>query len=300
MSTAWVLPGGSTFGAVQAGLVSALFEVESPPDMLLGTSAGALNSAWLAADPTPRGAERLREIWRTMRRGEVFPVEPMRILAGKLGLSDHLMSNRGLAGWLHRTLPFRRLDQAEVPLTVTATDLESGEAAYFTSGPALPALVASCAIPGVFPPVEIGGRRFVDGGPAAFMPISRAVEQGAERVYVLPCGGKRPLDSADFEQLPDKGVGGSIPAVNGAALSAAMYAASELDMQLNAARCELYVLPAPKVDRLSPYSFKHSAALIDWAWRTAAEWLPKACPVPAEPVDIAGVARTARRGVETA
>ncbi|WP_244515477.1 patatin-like phospholipase family protein [Actinopolyspora xinjiangensis] len=300
-TTAWVLPGGSTFGAVQAGLVSALFEAGSTPDLLVGTSAGALNSAWLAGDPTPRGAERLRELWSGMRRRDVFPVEPLRILAGKLGLSNHLMSNRGLASWLHRTLPFRRLEQARLPLTVSATDVDTSEAVFLDSGPALPALVASCAIPGVFPPVELGGRSLVDGGPAAFMPISRAVEQGADRVYVLPCSGTRSLEAeqARFGVLPPpKRPARSISGINGAALSAAMFAASTLDMQLNAARCELYVLPSPRVDRLSPYSFGYSAALIDWAWRTARDWLPTARPVPAEPVDIAGEARAPRGTLE--
>ncbi|WP_245694411.1 patatin-like phospholipase family protein [Actinopolyspora mzabensis] len=293
-TTAWVLPGGSTFGAVQAGLVSALFERGITPDMLVGTSAGALNSAWLAADPTVSGAERLREVWTGMRRRDVFPVEPLRILSGKLGLSNHLMSNRGLAAWLHRTLPFRRLEEARLPVTVTATDVDTSELVFLDSGPALPALVASCAIPGVFPPVEVAGRSLIDGGPAAFMPISRAVAQGAERVYVLPCSGTRSLDAeeARFGVLPpSKSPAKSIGGINGSALSAAMFAASRLDMQLNAAHCELYVLPSPKVDRLSPYSFRHSAALIDWAWRTAHDWLPTARPVPAAPVDIAGEAR---------
>lgn len=294
MTTAWVLPGGSTFGAIQAGLVSALFEAKIAPDMLLGTSAGSLNAGWLAADPTPDGAEKLRRLWLSMRRKDVFPVEPTRIIAGKLGFANHLMSNRGLASWLHRTIPYRRIEHAAIPLTVTATDVENGEAVYFDTGPALPAMVASCSIPGMFPPVRIGQRWFVDGGPAAFMPISRAVAQGAERVFVLPCSGVRPLESDQdtaavlatlpVPKMPPKSISG----VNGAALGAAMVAASRLDMQLNADRCELYVLPSPRVDRLSPYSFKHSPALIDWAWRVAREWWPSARPVPPVPVDISG------------
>ena len=189
MRTAWVMPGGSTFGAIQAGLVSALFEAGVEPDLVVGTSAGSLNAAWLAGDPTARGAEKLRDLWKSMRRTDVFPIQPSRILAGKLGLANHVMGNHGLARWLHNTLPYRRLDDAQIPVTVTATDLDSGEPVYFDSGPALPPLVASCSIPGMFPPVQVDGRWLVDGGPAAFMPISKAVEQGAERVFVLPCGG---------------------------------------------------------------------------------------------------------------
>src|SRR5437016_4833525 len=119
MRTAWVLPGGSTFGAVQAGLSTGLLEAGMTPDILVGTSVGSLNAAWLAGDPTERGADKLREVWLSMRRSDVFPIEPVRILAGKLGLTNHLMSNRGLASWVHRTLPYRRLEDAVVPITVT-------------------------------------------------------------------------------------------------------------------------------------------------------------------------------------
>ncbi|WP_433869922.1 patatin-like phospholipase family protein [Saccharopolyspora sp. CA-218241] len=296
MRTAWVLPGGSTFGAIQAGLVGALFEAGIEPDVLVGTSVGSLNAAWLAGDPSHGGAASLRSVWLSMRRNHVFPIQPSRILAGKLGLSNHVMSNHGLAKWLHGKLPFRRLDEARVPLTVATTDLDTGDPVYFDSGPALPPLVASCSIPGMFPPVRIGQRWLVDGGPAAFMPVSRAVEQGAERVFVLPCGGTEPFEAPK----PRRGIGAiatwptpatpprSVGGVNGAALGAAMAANARLDLQLNAQRCELYVLPAPSVIGLSPYTFEHAAALIDASFEIARAWLPGARPVPTGPVDIGG------------
>jgi NTE family protein len=296
MRTAWVLPGGSTFGAIQAGQVTALFESGLEPNLVVGTSAGSLNAAWLAGEPTSGGAAKLRELWSAMRRTDVFPIQPMRILAGKLGLSNHVMGNHGLARWLYGNLPFRRLEQAEIPVTVTATDLETGEPVYFDRGPALPPLVASCAIPGMFPPVRVGERWLVDGGPAAFMPISRAVELGAERVFVLPCGGTERFEfnrrrrgiGAIATWPPPKTPPRSVGGVNGAALGAAMVSAARLDMQLNATRCELYVLPAPSVVGLSPYSFEHSSALIEASWDIAKRWLPAARPVPDGPVDIGG------------
>lgn len=296
MRTAWVLPGGSTFGAIQAGLVTALFEAGIEPDTVLGTSVGSLNAAWLAGDPSGRGADKLRELWNSMRRRDVFPTQPARILAGKLGLSNSLMSTHGLARWVHRTLPYRRIEHARIPLTVTATDIDNGDGVYFEHGPVLPALIASCSIPGVFPPVRFGDRWLVDGGPTAFMPISRAVEQGADRVYVLPCGGTEPFEPVK----PERGVGSiatlpppkrpprSINGVNGDALGAAMSAVARLDMQLNAERCELYVLPAPSTRGLSPYSFAHSSVLIDAAWRAVRAWLPTAAPVVPGPVDLGG------------
>jgi NTE family protein len=211
-------------------------------------------------------------------------------------LSNHLMSNHGLASWLHRTLPYRRLDDALVPLTVTATDVDTGEAVYFDRGPVLPPLVASCSIPGVFPPIKVGQRWLVDGGPAAFMPVTRAVEQGAERVYVLPCGGTEPFEfnrrkrgiGAIATFPPPKSPPKSISGVNGAALGAAMVAASQLDLRLNSTRCELYVLPAPSITGLSPYSFAHTRELVDQAWEVARKWLPVARPVPPGPVDAGG------------
>lgn len=296
MRTAWVLPGGSTFGAIQAGLVTALFDSGERPDMLVGTSVGSLNAAWLASDPSIRGAAKLRDMWHTMRRSDIFPIEPARLLAGKLGLTNHLMTSRGLARWLHKALPYRRLEDAQIPLTVTATDVNTGEGVYFARGPALPALVASCSLPGVFPPIKVGDRWLVDGGPAAFMPITRAVEQGAERVYVLPCGGTEPFQPNRSQQgvgsvatlPPPKTPPKSISGVNGAALGAAMIAASKIDLRLNAGRCELYVLPAPSIVGLSPYSFAHTQELISQAWENARNWLPTAKPVPPGPVDIAG------------
>jgi NTE family protein len=230
-----------------------------------------------------------------MRRADVFPIDPMRILVGKLGFANHVMSNLGLTKWLHRTLPYRRLQDAEIPVTVTATDAINGDPVYFDSGPALPPLVASCSIPGLFPPVRYGERWLVDGGPAAFMPISRAVAQGAERVYVLPCTGTRPLGISERKwslaaltalrapKKPPKSISG----INEVALGAAMGTASKLDMRLNSARCELFLLPAPSVVGLSPYSFEHAGALIDFSWDLVRNWLPNAEPVSAKVVEAA-------------
>ncbi|MBE9375782.1 patatin-like phospholipase family protein [Saccharopolyspora sp. HNM0983] len=297
MRTAWVLPGGSTFGAIQSGLVTALIDGGVEPDLLVGTSVGSLNAAWLAGDPSTTGAARLRELWTRLRRTDVFPIQPLRILAGKMGLSNHVMTSHGLADWLNRTLPYRRLEHAAVPLTVTATDVDNGDPVYFERGPALPALVASCSIPGMFPPVQVAGRWLVDGGPAAFMPVSRAVERGADRVFVLPCGGTEPFVvnrrktrgiGAIATWPPPKSPPRSVGGVNGAALGAAMVSAARLDLQLNAARCDLYVLPAPSVVGLSPYSFEHVGELMDASFEIASRWLPEARPVPRGPVDIGG------------
>lgn len=295
MPTAWVLPGGSTFGAIQAGSVSALLEAGERPDLLVGTSAGALNAAWLAHEPTERGAQALRRLWMTMRRADVFPVQPLRILAARLGLAHHVMSNYGLLRWLHRNLPYQRIEQAGVPLTITAADLELGTAVYFDRGPVLAPLVASCSIPGMFPPVRFGERWLVDGGVATFMPVTRAVDLGADRVFVLPCGGSEPFRTGSEDNAgavatwpvpatPPRSVAGA----NGVSLGAAMVAGARAELRYGAERAELYVAPAPSTEGLSPYSFDESAALIDATWELVRRWYPRASPVPAGPVDLAG------------
>ncbi|GAB2745142.1 hypothetical protein GCM10027174_18710 [Salinifilum aidingensis] len=302
MPTAWVLPGGSTFGAIQAGSATALLQAGERPDLLVGTSAGALNAAWLAHDPTERGAKALRRLWTTMRRADVFPVQPLRILAARLGLAHHVMSSSGLLRWLHRNLPYQRIEQTGVPLTITAADLERGTAVYFDRGPVLGPLVASCAIPGMFPPVRFGERWLVDGGVTTFMPVTRAVDLGADRVFVLPCGGAEPFRTGSGDNAgavatwpvpstPPRSVAG----VNGASLGAAMVAGARSELRYGAERTELYVAPAPSTEGLSRYSFDHSAALIDATWEVVRHWYRRASPVQAGPVDLTGAQPAAGR-----
>ena len=156
------------------------------PDLLVGSSVGAINAAWVAVHPESEGLEALVEIWRSLRRSTVFPVSPLLGAAAVTGLRNYFVSPDGLRGLLERYLPFRRLEEARIPLHVVATDLATGRGVVLSHGAAIPALLASAAIPGVFPPVRIGGRDLVDGGVVDYAPISQAVALGADRVYVLP------------------------------------------------------------------------------------------------------------------
>ena len=185
--TAFVLSGGGSLGATQVGMLQALFEAGVEPDLLVGTSVGSVNAAWVGAWPALDGVHKLADIWRGLRRDDVFPLGWAAAM-GLLGRGKHLVSNAALRGILERHLPFERLDQAEVPVHVVTTELKSGRAVVLSSGPAVPALLASCAIPGVFPPVHIGRRELVDGGVANHTPISTAYELGARVIYVLPIG----------------------------------------------------------------------------------------------------------------
>lgn len=271
MTTAFALAGGASLGAVQAGMVDVLADAGILPDIVVGSSVGALNGAWLASHPGVEGAKRLREVWLSVRRRDVFPFSPIRIIRGLTGHLDHAVSPVPLARWLSVRAPIFQLEQAALPLHVVTTDLLTGQPVVLSTGDAIEALLASSAIPGVFPPVEINGRLLVDGGLAANTPISQAVDLGADEVYLLPTVGDAP-------GARPKGAA----AVVFQAVAHLLGNASLAEVKANAARCTLYVVPAPRSLGVSPFDFRHSQELMDRARATTAEWIASRRPVPAE------------------
>jgi NTE family protein len=270
MTTAWVLRGGASFGAAQVGMAKALMEAGHHPDLLYGTSAGALNASWLATDPTLDGIASLARMWAAVKRSDVFPLRPLTALMGLAGVSDHLIDQGAFARWLHRTTTLRRLEEGLLPLAVVATDLETGEEVLLESGPAVPALLASSAMPGVFPPVRIGDRWLVDGSIASDAPIGPAVEAGASRVWVLP----------SFPAVPMARPRSALDVLlRSASITLARHNASIVATWCSS--CEIYVLPAPLVAGVSPFSFEKSVALVDAAYRLTSSWLEQARPVEA-------------------
>ncbi|HXR22704.1 MAG TPA: patatin-like phospholipase family protein [Acidimicrobiales bacterium] len=268
MTTAWVLRGGASFGAAQVGMAQALIEAGHHPDMLYGTSSGALNASWLAADPTLEGLEELARLWTTVRRHDVFPLRPWSALCGLVGLRDFTVSADGLASWLRATALLRRLEDGVLPLVVAAADLENGEEVLLESGPAVPALLASSAMPGIFPPVRIGDRWLVDGSVASDSPIGAAVKAGASRVWLLPSAPTGPLPR------PKR-------ALDVVLRSTSIVLARQVESVVAAwaSRCELFVVPAPLVQGVSPFSFTKSRELIGSAYRLTRQWL-EAHPEP--------------------
>ncbi len=169
-------------------MLQALFEEGIRPDLLVGTSAGAVNAAWVAGHPHSEGAKELAAIWCGLRRQDIFPLSAWAGALGLFGRTNHVIPNSGLRTLIERHIPYELLEDASIPIHVVATDLKTGRAVVLSSGPAVPALLASAAIPGVFPPVTIGRRALVDGGVADLTPIAAAIAQGATQVYVLPIG----------------------------------------------------------------------------------------------------------------
>ena len=201
--TAFVLGGGGNLGAVQVGMVKALLEQGIKPDLILGCSVGALNGAAIAGDPTAAGADRLVAAWRGLRTGELFPNPGITSVMTLVRRGRHARGNNGsLRRLVEEVATFRTFEEAAVPLQVVATSLTSGAERWFHSGPIVEPILASAALPAVFPPVEIDGELHVDGGVVDNVPIARAVELGAERIYVCHVGNfhrprsapKRPID----------------------------------------------------------------------------------------------------------
>jgi NTE family protein len=182
---AFVLSGGGPLGAIQVGQLGALFTLGITPDLILGSSVGAFNGIFVAGDPTLAGASRLRELWTTLRRDDFFPRGRLTSAWNAVRKGSHLYSNAGLRRLVEREFPEATFEGLVVPTSVVATNLETGQERWFSSGPIIEPLLASTAMPGVFPPVVIDGEPYIDGGIANNVPFSKAVELGAKKVFVL-------------------------------------------------------------------------------------------------------------------
>ena len=191
--SAFVLSGGGVLGAVQVGHLQALIEAGITPDLVVGTSVGALNGAAVAARPNHEGVECLRDVWLELTTEDIFPGTALRRAFHLLRKGDHLYRNDGLRGLIAH-LPVRSFERLAVPLSVCSANLDTGAEHWFEEGPLTPAILASAAIPGVFPPVKIDGSAYVDGGVVNNIPISRAIERGATTIYVLTCGVTQPAE----------------------------------------------------------------------------------------------------------
>ena len=263
-TTAFVLSGGASLGAMQAGMLHALYERGIRPDLIVGTSAGALNGAFVASRPqTVATAEELGAVWRGLRRGRLFPVDPFAGLLGLSGLRDHLVPERGLRRIVESRLDVERLEETPIPLHVIATDVLTGEEVRLSEGPAADAVMASAAIPGVLPAVEWEGRPLVDGGVANNAPVSHAVELGATRVYLLPTG-----YACDLEEPPRSALAMLVHAT-----SVLTHYRMHADVRALREMCDLVVLPPPCPLTVAPFDFSQARHLIERALADAREFL---------------------------
>jgi NTE family protein len=185
--TAFVLTGGGSLGAAQAGMLAALTAEGLKPDWICGVSAGAINAAIYAHDPGAGTVDRMTALWAAMTTRGALGLS-WRSILGLVGLSDHIASPRGLRQLLERELRYASFAEAAMPLHVVCADSLTGEEVTLSSGSVIEAVIASAAIPGIFPAVTLDGRRLVDGAVASSTAIATAVRLGAERIVVLPAG----------------------------------------------------------------------------------------------------------------
>lgn len=188
MSVAFVMGGGGRWGAIEVGMLRALVEAGIRPDRVVGTSIGAINGAFFAADPSLDGVAALEDTWTTIEEHAVLTPRKRDQLRNLVRLAPSLVSHAPLENWLDEHLPVDRFEQLRLPFQCVASSVERAAEHWFDSGPLTPALLASASIPGIFPPAEIDGEHFYDGGIVNSVPVDRAVALGATTIYVLHVG----------------------------------------------------------------------------------------------------------------
>jgi NTE family protein len=262
--TAFVLAGGGSFGAVQVGMLRELVNDGIVPDFVVGSSVGAINGVYLAGAPTPEGVTRLEAIWRGLRRRDVFPFT-WRSIFGLVAHRDFIVESDGLRRLLEEHLPYQQLEQTPVPVHVMATDLLGGSAVRLSTGSAVEAVLASCAIPAAFPPVCIGGHYLIDGAVASNTPIRSAVDLGASRIIVLPTG-----FTCSLEKPPQGAMARALHAIN-------LLIAHQLvtDLEHYSGQAEIVTVPPLCPLTVSPYDFSQAGELIEKAAAQTRRWLER-------------------------
>jgi NTE family protein len=260
--TAFVFAGGGSFGAIQVGMLHSLIAHGISADMVVGSSVGALNGAFYAGDPTLEGVEKLGDIWRGLKRQDVFPMS-WRTVLSFLWRRDFLISHDGIRKLIDDNIPYRNLQDARVPVHIVTTDIISGDSIVLSEGSTSEAIVASTSIPGAFSPIRYKDYYLADGAISSNTPIQVAVQKGAKRLIILPTG------HACATQAPPVG------AVANALHALTLLIARQLVVELESLGpgIEYFVVPplCPLVG--SPYDFSRTADHIARAIQTTDAWL---------------------------
>src|SRR5471032_752448 len=231
-------------------------------DMVVGSSVGALNGAYYAGDPTLKGVLQLEDIWRDLKRHDVFPIN-WRTLLGFVWRRDFLIPHDGIQKLIDDHLPYRNLQDARLPVHIVTTDIVTGDIVVLSEGSAAQAIIASTAIPGAFAPVRYKDFYLADGAISSNTPIRVAVEKGANRLIILPTG------YACASHAPP--IGAVANALHALTLLIARQLVSELEGLAPA--IEYFVVPplCPLVG--SPYDFSRTADHIARAIESTDAWL---------------------------
>jgi len=274
--TAFVFTGGGSLGAIQVGMLRVLLASGVRPDFVVGSSVGALNASYFASLPTVEGVAKLERIWTGLRRSDIFPFT----FASVIGLLTHpgnLVDPGGLRNVIEANLPFARLEDTQIPLHIMATNLQ-GSGVRLSAGPAVDAILASTAIPGIFPPVEIEGEPLIDGAVAANTPMRLAVQLGASRIIILPTG-----YACALKEPPKSAVGKALHAVTLMIAWQLMHELEQIPSDI-----QVHLVPTLCPLAVSPFDFSSSRELIERAARSSQKWMEDGgLTRPARPEELA-------------
>ncbi len=259
----FVLGGGGSLGAVQVGMLEALTDQRITPDLVTGTSVGSLNGAVIAVNPAG-AANRLSHAWARITRNQIFPGGLLAQARTLQHSKTHLFPNTGLAAVIAEFLGVTTtFDDLMLPFAAVTMDIATATPFVIEAGSLLPALLASAAIPGVFPPVDYDGRRLYDGGVVANVPLRQAVAMGARSLVVLDCtfpGHLLPPPESLAETVLFTAM-------------VTMRSQSILEAPLVAAHVPVVYLPGPVACRCSPFKFDSTQLLIEGAYESALSFL---------------------------
>jgi len=276
---AFVLSGGGNRGALEVGALQALFDHGIRPDMLVGSSAGAMNAAFIATDPTPEGAKRLEEIWKEVKKEDVFPgnwfTMAWRFITGQ----DSLFPNDNLRRFVKAHIPpdKQRFGDLPVRLYITAANLNTCTLYLFgedLNAFLLDAVMASAALPVSFPPLEYRGWQYVDGAVVANVPIEIAIDKGATTIYAINVG---------YAGEREEEIHGIVP-IALRTITAIMYQhlLDDLEEAQEAPGVTLHHIHIQAFQDISSWDFSHTAEMIEEGRRITEEYLEH--PVPAREV----------------
>jgi NTE family protein len=259
--TAFVFTGGGSLGAIQVGMLRVLLASGVRPDFVVGSSVGAINASHFAGAPNAAGVATLERIWTGLRRTDIFPFT----LANALGLIRHpgnIVDPAGLRRVIEANLPYPRIQDTPVPLHIMATN-QQGQGVRLSSGSAVEAILASAAIPGVFPSVLIDGDELMDGAIAANTPVRLAVELGASRIIILPTG-----YACALKAPPRHAVGRALHAVTLMIVWQLMYELERIPEDV-----QVHLVPTLCPLEVSPFDFSASRELIERAAQSSRQWI---------------------------
>ena len=259
--TAFVFTGGGSLGAIQVGMLRVLLSSGVQPDFVVGASVGAINASYFAGAPNAGGVAALERIWSGLRRSDIFPVT----LASALGLLRHpgnFVDPSRLRRVIETNLRYAKLEDTQIPLNIMATN-QQGLGVRLFSGPAVEAILASTAIPGVFPPVYVEGEALMDGAVAANTPMRLAAELGATRIIILPTG-----YACALTEPPKTAVGKALHAITLMIAWQLMHELERIPEDI-----QVHLMPTLCPLAVSPFDFSASRELIERAAQASKKWI---------------------------